>query len=68
MRSYLLHRSAKLCFSVLVEGDRVQERGWMHACMQRGLTLRRFHKRISVDVRTVECGEKVPKRDGSTDF
>ena len=40
----------------------------MHACMQRGLALRRFRKRISLDVRTAECGEKVPRRDGSTNF
>ena len=30
--------------------------------MQRGLALRRFHKRISLNVRTVECWEEVPKR------
>ena len=39
----------------------------MDRCMQRGLALRRFHKRISLDVKIVECGEKVRKRDGSTD-
>ena len=42
--------------------------GWMDGCMQRGLALRRFHKRISLNVRTIECGEEVPKRDGSTNF
>ena len=28
----------------------------MDGCMQRGLTLRRFHKRISLDIRTVVGG------------
>ena len=34
----------------------------MDACMQRGLALRRYNKRISLNVRTVECWEEVPKR------